>query len=568
MHKKLVAACGLSAVISLVAPAHGQTTQSSVSPPWQFTDVGAVGTAGSAQQPSPFSGMTVSGAGSDIWGTADSFGFVHQPLRDGGVFASLSSESNTNPFAKAGVMIRQTLDPGSPEVILDVKPDGGVEFMTRTSQGGATTFIAAGSVAVTPGGTGVKMNVSLQLARLGSTVSAAYCDQTATNSPCVLIGQTSFPEGPALAGLAVTSHDPSVLNQAKFDTPPTVTSVPFPWATSDVGDVGTAGFATYEDATGSFFISGAGADIWGTSDAFHTVTQTLSGDSQLTTRVVSEQNTNAFAKAGLTIGDASPDAARVILDVKPDGGVEFMARSSAGAAMTFVAASSGSFPVWLRLTRTGDQFTGEISPDGQAWTTVGTVSVVMPASITGEFAVTSHDPATLNAAVFDNVGLTTGLVVGPVGPNLLVNPGFEDSIVPATGPGWVSDTPLRQTPAITETALPHSGAQNAACRTTSGDCGIYQETTSSLSATTGNLILNVYARADHPGALIGVNVDGKPGPSLRIAPGGYQPYTVGFFLGSFSSNPHPVIRVWMYAPPTAGVIAIDDVQLAENLGPR
>jgi hypothetical protein len=29
-----------------------------------------------------------------------------------------------------------------------------------------------------------------------------------------------------------------------------------------------------------------------------------------------------------------------------------------------------------------------------------------------------------------------------------------------------------------------------------------------------------------------------------------------------------VIRVWMYAPPTAGVVAIDDVQLAENFGPR
>jgi hypothetical protein len=108
MHKKLVAAFGLSAVIWLVPPAHGQTTPSSVSPPWQFTDVGAVGIAGNAQQPSPFSGMTVSGAGSDIWGTGDGFAFVHQPLRDGGVFANLTSEGNTNPFAKAGVMIRQT----------------------------------------------------------------------------------------------------------------------------------------------------------------------------------------------------------------------------------------------------------------------------------------------------------------------------------------------------------------------------------------------------------------------------------------------------------------------------
>jgi hypothetical protein len=565
MSKQLVAVLW-SGAFFLASTAHAQTTQTSVSPPWQFTDVGVVGTPGNAQQQSPFSGMTVSGAGSDIWSTADSFAFVYQPLRDGGVFAGLSSESNTNAFAKAGVMIRQTLDPGSPEVILDIKPDGGIEFMTRTSLGGATTFIAAGSAAVTPDGTGVKMNVVLQLARLGSTVSAAYCD-LATSSACVQIGQTSFPEGPALAGLAVTSHDPSVLNQAKFDTPPAVLSVQFPWATSDVGDAGTAGFATYEDATGSFFVSGAGADIWGTADAFHQVTQPFSGDSQLTARVVSEQNTSAFAKAGLTIGDLSPDAARVILDVKPDGGIEFMARSAAGASMTFVAGSSASFPVWLRLTRAGNQFTGEISPDGTAWTTVGSVSVTMPDKTAGGFAVTSHDSAALNAAVFHNVGVTTGLGLGPVGQNLLVNPGFEDSIVPNTGPGWVSDTPLRQTAAVTELALPHSGAQNAACRTTTGDCGIYQEVTASQSAQTGNLLISAYARADHPGALVGANVDGTFAVAMRVAPGGYQRYTAGFCVCSFSSNPNPVVRVWIYAPP-GGLVAIDDVELVEDFGPR
>ena len=57
---------------------------------------------------------------------------------------------------------------------------------------------------------------------------------------------------------------------------------------------------------------------------------------ELTTRVVSEQNTNVFAKAGLAIGgligNISGDAARVILDVKPDGGIEFMARSSDGGS--------------------------------------------------------------------------------------------------------------------------------------------------------------------------------------------------------------------------------------------
>jgi hypothetical protein len=512
--------------------------------------------------------MKVSGAGSDIWGTADSFAFAYQPLRDGLVFAEMSSENNTNPFAKSGVMIRQTLDPGSPQVILDVKPDGGIEFMTRSAQGGETTFIAAGSAIVSTGGDGrINMNVVLQLARLGNSVSGFYCDLVAGND-CVKIGTANFPTGPALGGIAVTSHDPSTLNQANIDTPPAVTNVAFPWASRDIGDVGTTGFATYEDATGSFFISGAGADIWGDHDAFHAVTQSLSGDSQLTTRVVSEQNTSAFAKAGLAIGDVAPDAPRVILDVKPDGGIEFMARSTAGAPMAFVAGSTSSFPAWLRLTRAGDVFTGEISPDGQAWTIVGSVTVPMAAAVAGGFAVTSHDSTALNGAVFDNVGVTTGLGLGPVGDNLLVNPGFEDSIVPNTGPGWVSDTPLRQTPAVSETTLPHTGQQNGACHTTSGDCGIYQDVTATQSAQTGNLLISAYARADHPGALVGVNVDGTVAVAMRVAPGGYQRYTAGFCVCSFSSNPNPVVRVWLYAPPTSGVVAIDDVELVENFGPR
>jgi hypothetical protein len=338
--------------------------------------------------------------------------------------------------------------------------------MTRSAQGVQTTFIAAGSTSVSTDTNGrIKMNVDLQLARLGGSVVAFSCDQTA-GSNCVQIGSIAFPEGPALAGLAVTSHDPSILNQASFDGS-IVASVPFPWGSSDVGNVGTIGFATYEDATGTFFISGAGSDIWGTSDAFHTVTQSLSGDSQLTTRVVSEDGMNGFAKAGLTMGDPSPDGARVILDLKPDGGVEFMARSSAGTPMAFISGSSApcdGFPCtfWLRLTRTSNDFAGEVSQDGQTWTSVGSVTVAFPTAVQGGFAVTSHDTAALNAAVFDNVGVTTGLGLGPVGPNLVVNPGFEDSIPPNTPPAWVSDTPLRQTPAVSETTLPHTGQKNGA----------------------------------------------------------------------------------------------------------
>ena len=545
MVRHVASVIGLCGVLFLTSEANAQA----LPPPWQWTDVGAVGTPGEVHVGAN-NDWFVSGAGSNIWGTADSFVFAYQPIRDGRIFATIDGETNTNSFAKAGIMIRQTLAPGSPEIILDVKPDGGIEFMKRSSPGGQTTFIAGGHVPVTPDGSGnVKIGVDLQFARLGRSISAAFCYQ----GPCTILGTTEFVDGPALVGIAVTSADPSNLNHAHLVTPPFVDAVP--GESIDVGKVGTPGYATYEEATGRFFVSGAGSNIWGTADSFHYVWQRLTGDSQLAARVVGEQITSTFAKAGLTIGDVSPNAARVILDVKPDGGIEFMARPSASAPTTFIAGSTLSFPVWLRLTRAGNQFTAEISPDGQAWTAVGSTTVSMPAAIPGGFAVTSQNPATLNAAVFDNFAETTGRDFGPVGPNLLVNPGFEQSIVPQPGPGWLSD---RQTPAVSETTLPHSGNLNGACRTTTRDCGVHQDVTGQ----NGNLVFRIYARADHPGALVGVNVDGKLAASVRVQPGGYQPYEMGFF----TATPNTVIRVWVYAPGTAGVVAIDDAELVQDFG--
>jgi hypothetical protein len=198
------------------------------------------------------------------------------------------------------------------------------------------------------------------------------------------------------------------------------------------------GHATYEDATGTFFISGAGADIWGPIDSFYAVSRALFDNSVLTARVVSEQNTHPFAKAGLIMGGFGTGPQRVILDVKPDGGLEFMARTNEGTSMSFIAGASASFPVWLRLSKSGAQFTGEMSSDGETWTTLDTVMMTQStaAFVTG-FAVTSHDPSVLNTAVFDNVGFSA---MGASGTNLLINGGFEDSVVPNVGSGWVSDT--------------------------------------------------------------------------------------------------------------------------------
>src|SRR6202166_1276073 len=107
--------------------------------PWLDQDVGAVGVAGSAS----FSNgtFTVNGAGGQIYGTADAFHFVYQPLSgDGSIVARLVSTQGGGGDVAVGVMIREILNAGSTNAkTADWAAYGGFYFDARTSTGGATS---------------------------------------------------------------------------------------------------------------------------------------------------------------------------------------------------------------------------------------------------------------------------------------------------------------------------------------------------------------------------------------------------------------------------------------------
>ncbi len=113
-------------------------------------------------------------------------------------------------------------------------------------------------------------------------------------------------------GLGVSSHDTSRLATATFDNvtvrtvtsppppnpppPPPPAALPDPWRAQDVGAVGPAGCASA--AGGTFTVSGAGADVWGTADAFHYAWQPITGDVDIVARVASVEYVHAWVKAG------------------------------------------------------------------------------------------------------------------------------------------------------------------------------------------------------------------------------------------------------------------------------
>ena len=58
--------------------------------------------------------ITISGAGEDIWDVADEFAYAYKSLNgDGTIIARIESLIDTHVNAKAGLMIRENLDPGS-----------------------------------------------------------------------------------------------------------------------------------------------------------------------------------------------------------------------------------------------------------------------------------------------------------------------------------------------------------------------------------------------------------------------------------------------------------------------
>ncbi len=179
--------------------------------------------------------------------------------------------------------------------------------------------------------------------------------------------------------------------------------LPSQWTATDVGAVGVHGISSFN--ANVYYVAGAGADIWGAADAFQFVSQPLAGDGSIVARVSGEQSTSTYAKAGIMMRQStSASAADVILDVRPGGAIEFMARGTAGGSTTYIAGSLLPQP-WLKLSRTGSVVTAAISADGNSWTTLGTAT--LGGSALAGLAVTSHDPTVLNQAVFDNVILRT-----------------------------------------------------------------------------------------------------------------------------------------------------------------
>jgi hypothetical protein len=281
--------------------------------------------------------------------------------------------------------------PQAATVILDIKPNGEVEFMQRSADGAEMSYLG-GRFTGTP--------AWLQLWWENGTVVAS----TSINGQgWDTLGETQATMTQLLgsidAGAIVCSHD---VTQAAVAHLEGLSLLPNIWTSTDIGPTGIIGNSAY-DLSNSRTVEGAGADVWGSSDSFQFVHENAMASAfALVSTAAALGNTDRFAKAGLMFRDGlAPDAMSVILDVKPDGGIEFMARLCTGCETTFIAGADVTFPAYLRLDRNGSTITASAGSDPSALVPVGSIDLGLPDSIEIGFAVTSHDTGRVTTAVFD-----------------------------------------------------------------------------------------------------------------------------------------------------------------------
>ena len=172
---------------------------------WSSSNVGSVGQTGSAGNAGGSS--VISGSGTDIGGTADSFRYVYQQVSGNvQITARITSLGATNAGAKAGVMLRSDLTAGSINAGVYLTSAGGFSYTRRTATGATATVTTTGTSA---------FDYWLRIQRVGNTItsfrSADGVTWTQVGTGTVTLGTTIY------VGLAVTSKDSAAVTTAVIE---------------------------------------------------------------------------------------------------------------------------------------------------------------------------------------------------------------------------------------------------------------------------------------------------------------------------------------------------------------
>ncbi|HUT44724.1 MAG TPA: LamG-like jellyroll fold domain-containing protein [Sedimentisphaerales bacterium] len=191
----------------------------------------------------PAGTYTMTASGADIWAVngveADEFHFAYKTLSGtGSIVARVQSVENTNAWAKAGVMIRETLDADSAHAFACITPANGVASQGRPDTG-AASFNYAQSGITAPYWVKLERSISGLFTVSHSANGSTWQPVTGATPQNIPMGSNVY------IGLAVTAHDAALTCEAVFSNVTTTGTVGPQWAHQDIGIASNAAELLY-----------------------------------------------------------------------------------------------------------------------------------------------------------------------------------------------------------------------------------------------------------------------------------------------------------------------------------
>ena len=328
--------------------------------------------------------------------------------------ASLVSVGGTSATSFANIdnqTVAFVVPPGASSGTVRITTPGGTTFSSAT-----LTVLAANTAPVVtpvsppgltvPLGTGVILKATAtddglptsSLTRLWTMVSSPSGARPALESP----SSSNTPVRLDQTGLYLFRHtvsDGSLSDSTEiavsYGTNPVATG-------ADLGTVGVSGSAS--QTNGVWTVQGSGMDIWGTEDGGHFLAAPLAGDGFLQARFLSQGNTDPWAKVGLMIRNSRDrNSAHAFLAITPANGLALQHRPTAGDVSFHTNVGSSTFPLWLRLERSGTNIVARRSSNGTNWVTLGSVNPLLNSNCLIGVAISSHQNGLLSTASLERL---------------------------------------------------------------------------------------------------------------------------------------------------------------------
>lgn len=170
--------------------------------PWKSLDIGNPQQTGASNYNAQDKVFKIRSAGSGIAGAKDDFRFVYQKM--GGDFmltAQVMMQDNTDPNAKAGVMIRESLDADSRNAAMLISAANGANFQYRTEKSASTDSIH---------NSGIRAPYWVRLLKTGNKVVSYVSSSPHLPFEAVGYSEISFDTDSLFVGLALCSNADSI----------------------------------------------------------------------------------------------------------------------------------------------------------------------------------------------------------------------------------------------------------------------------------------------------------------------------------------------------------------------